>query len=133
METNQRTFSLISAEGNVLELSFEAAKHSVLLTSFLEFEFRRDNNPRIHLPLLECNILKLVITFLQHYEQDPMLKIQKPIFLPLTMNEVIQPPFYLEFCLSMDIRTSLQLVLASIYLKIPPLKVKSCINFKQEI
>jgi S-phase kinase-associated protein 1 len=109
------TIELVTKNGEVLKVSQQVAKMSVLIKNMIE-EAQKDE--QIPIPEVEINVMKKIVDFCTEYLKNPYPEIEKPIQ-DSDMNKLF-PEFYAKYC-DVDKQLLFALALASNYLDIGPL------------
>ncbi|CAI2382851.1 unnamed protein product [Moneuplotes crassus] len=106
---------IVSKEGEIFKVNPEILK----ISTFLQVEIE-DHEPKekIFLPLIRKDVIKKIIQFCQHYQEDPLQDIEKP----LRTNNIkeLVPPWYGSF-VDIKLEEIYELILAADYLCISPL------------
>jgi S-phase kinase-associated protein 1 len=85
-----RTVHLVSQEGDSFDVQTSVANMSELVKTMIDDEAEADAEPQeIPLPNVKGNVLAKVIEFCNHYKEDPMSDIEKPLK-SANMHEVVQ-------------------------------------------
>mmetsp|Transcript_6286 Transcript_6286/g.11878 ORF Transcript_6286/g.11878 Transcript_6286/m.11878 type:complete len:166 (+) Transcript_6286:171-668(+) len=116
--------NLMSKEGDPFPVDMEVAKMSELVKSMLEdIEEGDEEVTEIPLPNVRSQILKKVIEFCQHYKEEPMNEIEKPLK-SSEMSEVVQR-WYADF-IAVEQPVLFELILAANFMDIKPLLDLTC-------
>ena len=114
MESNKKIISLIAKNGEKIDISLKAALRSGLINMNIEL-----NPDSKEIPLnVEFNILKKIIEYLEHYENEEPKEIERP--LPSTNFKDCVEEWDYNF-IGNDTEFINQIILASNYLDIKPL------------
>jgi S-phase kinase-associated protein 1 len=114
----------MSKEGDPFPVDIEVAKMSELVKSMLEdIEEGDEEVTEIPLPNVKSQILKKVIDFCQHYKEEPMNEIEKPLK-SSEMSEVVQR-WYADF-VAVEQPVLFELILAANFMDIKPLLDLTC-------
>ena len=70
-----RTLQLVSSNGEIYQVSLEAARLSELIRSMVDDE--EDSEQTVPLPNVNSQTLVKVIDFMNHYKEMPMIEIEK--------------------------------------------------------
>ena len=111
---------LIPEEGEAIEVEVDIATMSVLVKSMIDDAGTEEDIP---LPNVKKNTLEKVIEFCQHYKEEPLQDIEKP----LKTNNIkdVVAPWYGEF-VSIEIEELYEIILAANYLDVKPLLEVTC-------
>mmetsp|Transcript_53844 Transcript_53844/g.155464 ORF Transcript_53844/g.155464 Transcript_53844/m.155464 type:complete len:167 (-) Transcript_53844:8-508(-) len=125
VEENNKV-NLVSKEGDSFPVQPDVARMSELVKTMMDEEEDDDDDAsskEIPLPNVKSQVLKKVIEFCEHYLQDPMTEIEKPLK-SQNMADVVQK-WYADF---VDLEQVLlfELILAANYMDIKPLLDLTC-------
>jgi len=118
-----KTVHLVSQEGESFDVSLAVACMSELVKTMIDEEQDDEEAQEIPLPNVKSSILAKVIEFTQHYKQEPMTEIEKPLK-SANMTEVVQE-WYANFA-SLEQEVLFELILAANYMDIKPLLDLTC-------
>lgn len=119
-----RNVALVSQEGDSFEVPVKVAKMSELCKTMIDEETDDSNETQeIPLPNVKNNVLSKVIEFCQHYKEDAMTEIEKPLK-SANMFEVVQE-WYANF-VQVEQELLFELILAANYMDIKPLLDLTC-------
>eukprot|EP00978_Attheya_sp_CCMP212_P041818 scaffold244618_cov52-Attheya_sp.AAC.1 len=111
-------------EGQVFELSVEAASLSEVLSDAFDTDEYMDNSGEDTTPIdvtkIRAACLQNVIDYLTHYQTDPMNEITTPLDGD-TLREIVKQDWYMRFIQTMELPMVFQLVTAANYLNIKSL------------
>ena len=114
------TVKLIPEEGEPMEVDVEIAQMSVLVKSMIDDAGTEEDIP---LPNVKKATLDKVIEFCQHYKEEPMQDIEKPLKTNNIKDVVSQ--FYGDF-VDIEIEQLYEIILAANYLDVKPLLEVTC-------
>mmetsp|Transcript_1486 Transcript_1486/g.1485 ORF Transcript_1486/g.1485 Transcript_1486/m.1485 type:complete len:177 (+) Transcript_1486:33-563(+) len=131
-ETKQ--IKLISSDNEEFEISDKAAKLSNVILDQLEED--GGDQQEIPLPNIRGQVLALVVSFLNHYQTEPMTKIIKPLR-SSDLSTLVQP-WYFEFIRGkpekpFDLEYISELILAANFMSIGPLLELSGAAFASQV
>ena len=110
-----RQITLVSSDGEKVQISEKAAKRSFLIKGILE-DYPED--PEVPLHNVKSNILTKIVTYLEHYADTEPKEIERP--LPSNnFNECVESWDYNYIDIELD--TIFELILAANYMDIKPL------------
>lgn len=113
MESKQIT--LVSSDGEKIQISEKAAKRSFLIKGILE-DYPED--PEVPLHNVKSNILTKIVVYLEQYAESEPREIERP--LPSNnFNECVDPWDYQYIDVELD--TIFEIILAANYMDIKPL------------
>jgi len=114
----------MSKEGDPFPVDLEVAKMSELVKSMIDDNTDDDEEvTEIPLPNVKAQILKKVIEYCQHYKEEPMNEIEKPLK-SSEMSEVVQK-WYADF-INVEQPILFELILAANFMDIKPLLDLTC-------
>jgi S-phase kinase-associated protein 1 len=114
----------MSKEGDPFPVDLEVAKMSELVKSMIDDNTDDDEEvTEIPLPNVKAQILKKVIEYCQHYKEEPMNEIEKPLK-SSEMSEVVQR-WYADF-VNVEQPVLFELILAANFMDIKPLLDLTC-------
>ncbi|KAJ1432025.1 Skp1 family, dimerization domain-containing protein [Ochromonadaceae sp. CCMP2298] len=122
-EDDKRTVHLVSQEGESFDVALSVGKMSELVKTMIDEEQEDDETQEIPLPNVKSAILAKVIEFAQHYKNEPMSEIEKPLK-SSNMAEVVQE-WYSNF-VGVEQEILFELILAANYMDIKPLLDLTC-------
>lgn len=122
-EDSNKMLSLVSQEGESFSVPIGVAKMSELVKTMIDDDQDEDEAQEIPLPNVKNAILAKVIEFCQHYKQEAMNEIEKPLK-SSNMHEVVQE-WYAQF-VNVEQETLFELILAANYMDIKPLLDLTC-------
>lgn len=110
-----RIITLVSSDGEKVQISENAAKRSYLIKGILE-DYPED--PEVPLHNVKSNILTKIIEYLEHYSETEPKEIERP--LPSNnFNECVESWDYNYIDVELD--TIFELILAANYMDVKPL------------
>jgi len=118
-----KTVHLVSTEGESFDVPLSVAKMSELVKTMITDDQDEEEAQEIPLPNVKTNILAKVIEFAQHYKNEPMTEIEKPLK-SANMAEVVQE-WYANF-VNVEQEVLFELILAANYMDIKPLLDLTC-------
>mmetsp|Transcript_78237 Transcript_78237/g.217261 ORF Transcript_78237/g.217261 Transcript_78237/m.217261 type:complete len:167 (+) Transcript_78237:52-552(+) len=123
MSDDNRTIHLVSQEGESFDVPLAVGKMSELVKTMIDEEQDEDEAQEIPLPNVKSSILAKVIEFCNHYKDEAMNEIEKPLK-SANMNEVVQE-WYANF-VAVDQEILFELILAANYMDIKALLDLTC-------
>jgi len=114
----------ISSDGEKFEVPLNVAKMSTLVQNTLG-EDDEDFEADINCPKVSGTILKKVVAYCTHYQEEEMQKIETPLQGD-TIEEIVKPDWYADFC-DVDREVLFQLVAAANFMDIKPLLDLTCL------
>jgi S-phase kinase-associated protein 1 len=123
VSTPERLVHLVSQEGEQFEVPLDVATMSELVKTMYDSEQPEDEVQEMPLPNVKSSILSKVIEFFNHYKEDPMTEIEKPLK-SSNMNEVVQE-WYADF-VNVDQETLFELILAANFMDVKPILDLTC-------
>eukprot|EP00549_Striatella_unipunctata_P021777 CAMPEP_0118692874 /NCGR_PEP_ID=MMETSP0800-20121206/11565_1 /TAXON_ID=210618 ORGANISM="Striatella unipunctata, Strain CCMP2910" /NCGR_SAMPLE_ID=MMETSP0800 /ASSEMBLY_ACC=CAM_ASM_000638 /LENGTH=165 /DNA_ID=CAMNT_0006590987 /DNA_START=156 /DNA_END=653 /DNA_ORIENTATION=- len=122
MDVEERNVNLVSKEGDTYEVPVAVAKMSELVKSMMDEDADEDVS-EIPLPNVKAAVLTKVVEFCNHYINEPMTDIEKPLKSSI-MAEVVQK-WYADF-VHVEQVLLFELILAANYMDIKPLLDLTC-------
>lgn len=128
MEDEKGTVKLVSKEGVIYEVPLSVAKMSALVAATIDDDVDDDDDEdevrEIPLPNVEDAVLKKVIDYCTHYQEEEMTKIQTP--LKSNKIEDMVQPWYANFVM-VEQTLLFRLVTAANFMDIKPLLDLTCL------
>jgi len=138
-EIGYKTIPIQSSNGQVFTLHAKAACISRLIKDVIDIDYATEDKddgdlhpandgiiPTIELTNVGTECLQNVIKFMNHSVTEPMLPIKVP-FEGESIQDVISPPWYVDFATGLELKMVHELVAAANYMDIEPLFGLMCL------
>eukprot|EP00558_Chaetoceros_sp_UNC1202_P010423 CAMPEP_0197247252 /NCGR_PEP_ID=MMETSP1429-20130617/27360_1 /TAXON_ID=49237 /ORGANISM="Chaetoceros sp., Strain UNC1202" /LENGTH=172 /DNA_ID=CAMNT_0042708119 /DNA_START=85 /DNA_END=603 /DNA_ORIENTATION=- len=125
MTEDNPTVVLISSDSERYEVPLKVARMSEVVNSLFPEDSDDPIEPEVPCPKVSGPILKKVVEYCKHYQDEAMQKIETPLQ-GKTVEEIVKPKWYADFC-KVDREVMFQLVAAANFMNIKPLLDLTCL------